>query len=205
MLAAAPAVLPRLEQALSELQAELIAVPPLRSELLERGHAVHFRCRRPDVAGLRLDLMTKPPRLPDLDATWQRQTVLALDGGPISVVALEDLVATKKTQRDKEAEVPLGKPLLALTIRNQLTRWSFPRGNRPARIGWAHRCAHFTHERRERRPRMQDGEHRIAGEPDAVEEWLPGTDAQLRRLHRGVDVPADDAGGRPHEIRRVLL
>ena len=102
MLATAPGVLPRLEQALSELQAELIAVPPLRSELLERGHAVHFRCRRADVAGLRLDLMTKPPRLPDLDAIWQRQTVLALEGGPISVVALEDLVATKKTQRDKD-------------------------------------------------------------------------------------------------------
>ena len=28
--------------------------------------------------------------------------MLTLDGGPVSVVALEDLVATKKTQRDKD-------------------------------------------------------------------------------------------------------
>ena len=102
MLATAPAVLPRLEQALRELQADLIAVPALRPELLERGHAVHFRCRRHDVAGLRLDLMTRPPRLPDLDAIWRRHSVIEFDDGPVSVVALEDLVATKKTQRDKD-------------------------------------------------------------------------------------------------------
>ncbi len=102
MLAAAPEALTRLEQALSALQADVIAVPPFRSAFLQRGHAVHFRCRRPDVAGLRLDLMTKPPRLPDLDAVWQRRVVVELDVGPVSVVALEDLVATKKTQRDKD-------------------------------------------------------------------------------------------------------
>lgn len=102
MLAAAPVALPRLEQALAALQADVIAVPPLRPELLDRGHAVHFRCGRPDVAGLRLDLMTRPPRLPDLDAVWRRQVVVDLDFGPVSVVALEDLVSTKKTQRDKD-------------------------------------------------------------------------------------------------------
>jgi hypothetical protein len=102
MLAAAPAVLPRLEEALAALEADLIAVPALRSELLERGHAVHFRCRRPDVAGLRLDLMTRPPRLPDVEAIWRRRVILELDLGPTSVIALEDLIPTKKTQRDKD-------------------------------------------------------------------------------------------------------
>ena len=54
------------------------------------------------LATLRLDLMTRPPRLPDIDAAWRRHTVIDLDFGPVSVVSLEDLVATKKTQRDKD-------------------------------------------------------------------------------------------------------
>jgi len=87
LLGAAPAALTRLEQALAALQADLIAVPPFQPELLERGHAIHFRSGRPDVAGLRLDLMTRPPRLPDLDADWQRRMLVDLDFGPVSVVA----------------------------------------------------------------------------------------------------------------------
>ena len=102
MLAAAPDVLPRLDKALAALQADLIAVPQLSAELLNRGHAVHFRCRRADVADLRLDFMTKPPRLPDPAAIWRRRVVFDFDFGPVSVVALEDLIATKKTQRDKD-------------------------------------------------------------------------------------------------------
>ena len=102
MLAANRMALPRLEQALAALQADIIAVPPLRLDLLQRGHAVHFRCARPDVAGLRLDLMTRPPRLPELDVVWGRHVVVDLDSGPVAVVALEDLVSTKKTQRDKD-------------------------------------------------------------------------------------------------------
>lgn len=102
MLAADPSALPSLERALAALEADLVAVPPLNADLLERGHAVHFRCRRLDVAGLRLDIMTRPPRLPEIDAVWCRRIVLALDLGPVAVVALEDLIATKKTQRDKD-------------------------------------------------------------------------------------------------------
>jgi hypothetical protein len=102
MLAATPASLPNLERALADLDATLIAVPPLRFDLLDRGHAVHFRCRRADVAGLRLDLMTRPPRLPDVAAVWHRRVEIDIEGGSVAVVALEDLVQTKKTQRDKD-------------------------------------------------------------------------------------------------------
>ncbi len=102
MIAAAPVSVERLGAALAALGADVIAVPSFQPELLERGHAVHFRCGRHDVAGLRLDLMTRPPRLADLDAVWERQVVFDLDIGPVSVVALEDLIATKKTQRDKD-------------------------------------------------------------------------------------------------------
>ena len=51
--------LPRLRAALADLEAEPIAVPPLDVKLLAKGHATHFRCRRADVAGLRIDLMAR--------------------------------------------------------------------------------------------------------------------------------------------------
>jgi hypothetical protein len=40
----------RIRSALASLDAEVIAVPPFEERHLLRGHAVHFRCRRPDVA-----------------------------------------------------------------------------------------------------------------------------------------------------------
>ena len=48
----------RLEQALHELGAQAIAVPPFEPTYLGRGHAVDLRCARTDVAGLRIDLMS---------------------------------------------------------------------------------------------------------------------------------------------------
>src|SRR3954451_18402668 len=45
-----PANLDRLEAALAELDAEIIAVPSLSLKNLADGLAVHFRCKRPEVA-----------------------------------------------------------------------------------------------------------------------------------------------------------
>src|ERR1700689_23914 len=50
--------LPKLVRALDALDTEVIAVPALEEWYLLRGHAVHLRCRREDVAGLRIDLMS---------------------------------------------------------------------------------------------------------------------------------------------------
>jgi hypothetical protein len=48
-----------LRSALRDLDAEPIAVPDFEAVHLEAGHAIHFRCRRPDVAGLRIDIMSR--------------------------------------------------------------------------------------------------------------------------------------------------
>ncbi|HEV7671634.1 MAG TPA: hypothetical protein VGS22_24195 [Thermoanaerobaculia bacterium] len=49
-----PANLDRLEEALAELQAVVIAVPvALSLEHLTEGLAVHFRCKHPEAEGLR--------------------------------------------------------------------------------------------------------------------------------------------------------
>ncbi len=53
-----PANLDHLGAALAELGAVVIAVPPMALKHLSEGLAVHFRCSHPEVAGLRIDVMT---------------------------------------------------------------------------------------------------------------------------------------------------
>jgi hypothetical protein len=54
--------LDRLRAALADLEAAPTALPALSAEVLNRGHAVHFRCRRTDVSGLRIDVMATTGR-----------------------------------------------------------------------------------------------------------------------------------------------
>ncbi len=80
----------------------MIAVPPLSLEHLERGHAVHFRCRHPEAVGMRVDVMAKMRGVDSFEQLWQRRTTLeAEDGTKYELLALPDLVKAKKTQRDK--------------------------------------------------------------------------------------------------------
>jgi hypothetical protein len=97
-----PANLDRLEAALKELDAELIAVPPLSLKSLTDGLAVHFRCRQPEVAGLRIDIMTNMRGVATFPDLWARRTTFAFEEETLDVMALPDLVAAKKTQRDKD-------------------------------------------------------------------------------------------------------
>lgn len=50
--------LARVQDAMNELQAEIIAVPPFDAACLAAGLAVHFRCGAAGVEGLLIDLMT---------------------------------------------------------------------------------------------------------------------------------------------------
>ncbi len=97
-----PANLGRLETALQELDAEVIAVPPLSLKNLADGLAVHFRCKQPEVAGLWIDIMTNMRGVAPFPELWDRRTTLAFEDETIDVMALPDLVAAKKTQRDKD-------------------------------------------------------------------------------------------------------
>jgi len=98
-----PANLDRLRAAMRGLRAERIAVPDLSQEHLQRGHAVHFRCRHPDVDGIRIDVMSVLRGVAPFEDLWRRRTTVTLDEGPAcEVLALPDLVRAKKTQRDKD-------------------------------------------------------------------------------------------------------
>jgi hypothetical protein len=102
-LHAAPANLERLNAAMRELQATVIAVPPLSLEHLQRGHAVHFRCQHPEAARLRVDVMSKMRGVADFAELWERRTTLQGEDGTIyELMSLPDLVMAKKTQRDKD-------------------------------------------------------------------------------------------------------
>ncbi len=93
----------RLHAALAELQAERIAVPRFDPAILERGHAVHFRCRATGVEGLRVDVMTRLRGLPDFATLWDRRTTLEdADGTTYEIMSVADLVQAKKTQREKD-------------------------------------------------------------------------------------------------------
>ena len=92
-----------LRTVLDQLQAETMYVPDLNREVLLRGHACHFRCGAPGVEGLRIDVMGKLRGLPNFDVLWRRRLEIVLpEVGAVPVMALEDLVRAKKTQRDKD-------------------------------------------------------------------------------------------------------
>lgn len=121
LILADTANLDRLRNALADLQAEAIAVPALGAECLQKGHAVHFRCHRPDVEGLRIDLMSRYREGPGFDDLWNRRTAIEIEGEAVDLLALEDLVQAKKTQRDKDW------PMIArLMERSYLTRDTAP-------------------------------------------------------------------------------
>ncbi|MCU0771390.1 MAG: hypothetical protein MUE94_06420 [Verrucomicrobia bacterium] len=93
----------RLDQALRELQAERIAVPPLSPDYLQRGHAVHFRCHHPEAAEMRVDVMSQLRGVDRFEHLWERRTsVTDTDGTRYELLSLPDLVKAKKTQRGKD-------------------------------------------------------------------------------------------------------
>lgn len=93
----------RLTKAMQALEAEVIAVPPFLLQHLEAGHAVHFRCRHPEAAGMRVDVMSRMRGITDFPTLWERRTTLEMDDGTLcELLSLPDLVQAKKTQRDKD-------------------------------------------------------------------------------------------------------
>lgn len=102
-VAVSPDNLRRLRSALQDLDAVPIFFPPLSAAALRRGHACHFRCRRKEVAGLRIDVMTRMRDAAPFAILWRRRNEVRIAGlGSVPVIALEDLVRIKKTQRDKD-------------------------------------------------------------------------------------------------------
>jgi len=103
VILAEPENLSRLSKGMDELDAVCIAVPPFSEDYLDRGHAIHFRCRRKDVAGIRIDVMSVLRVVDGFEDLWARRTTVTTESGDaFDLLALPDLVQAKKTQRDKD-------------------------------------------------------------------------------------------------------
>lgn len=95
--------LARLRQALTDLEAEVIAVPPFQLKYLRKGHAVHFRCQHFEALRMRVDVMSKMRGVDSFAKLWKRRTTIEMpDGTKCDLLSLPDLVQAKKTQRDKD-------------------------------------------------------------------------------------------------------
>ncbi len=100
---ASPDNLGRLREAMRALRAEVIAVPPFEAAYLARGHAVHFRCGDAETRGFRVDVMAMLRGVDPFPDLWARRTTWELpEGLQVETLSLPDLVASKKTQRDKD-------------------------------------------------------------------------------------------------------
>lgn len=84
--------LERLSAVVTELEAEVIAVPPFEKEYLDRGHRIHFACRRADVRRMRLDVMSKMRGVDAFPLLWQRRTTATFpESGAMEILGLPDL------------------------------------------------------------------------------------------------------------------
>ena len=91
-----------IRQALDDLQAECIAVPPFEKRYLDKGHAVHFRCNAPNVQRLRVDMLARMRGVDEFAELWERRTTIQFGDLEIDLMSLPDLVRAKRTQRDKD-------------------------------------------------------------------------------------------------------
>lgn len=92
----------RLILAMEAMEAQVIAVPHFDPALLEKGHAVHFRCHRVDVMGLRLHIMSRLRAGDAFSALWERRSTVLVEDCEIDILSIPDLVLAKKNQRDKD-------------------------------------------------------------------------------------------------------
>ena len=98
-----PKNLDRLQKALDELAAESVYFPGLGPEVLQRGHACHFRAAIPEAVGVRIDVMAVLHGCEPFPVLWARRHRLKVpDNGWVNVLSLPDRVQAKKTQRNKD-------------------------------------------------------------------------------------------------------
>lgn len=167
--------LERLRAALDELQARQVFFPPLSAEALLRGHACHFRCRAPGLLSVRLDVMAVFRNTAPFEDLWRRVTLRLPGAGRVNVMAIEDLVQAKKTQRDKDW------PMIRRLIEADVARAK--RRPHSKILFWLKECRtpELLIELARRHPRIAD---RIAAKRPAVRHALRADRAAIERALR---------------------
>jgi hypothetical protein len=185
--------LARLQGALDDLQAEVIAVPSFDAAYLHAGHAVHFRCKPPEAAGMRVDIMSRMRGVEPFPELWKRRTTLELeDGTHCDLLALPDLVLAKKTQRDKDW--PMIRRLVEAHYFNhrdspnpdQIRFWLQELRTASLLVDTAAKWPDFTKEELCRRPLLSLV---IAGDTVALEKALDAEEDREREQDRNYWLP----------------
>lgn len=78
VILAEPENLRRLQTALYELKAAVIAIPAFEESYLHRGLEIHFRCQALGVEGLRIDVMTVMRGVDPFPELWERRTTITI-------------------------------------------------------------------------------------------------------------------------------
>jgi len=183
----------RLQAAMNELKAEVVAVPPFDPRFLERGHAIHFRCGHPDTKGFRVDVMVKLRGVDPFPKLWARRTTWEIGhGNQVNSLSLPDLVASKKTQRDKDwpmirrlVEASYVQSLQSPTS-EQILFWLEELRTPELLADCVERFPTESRNVGDFRPAVQAA---IAGKPDEVVEALDTEEAVERNLDRAYWAP----------------
>lgn len=91
----------RLRRALKELKTTLRFLPPLRLSYLKKGHGIHFRFKYEDREFL-IDILGKAPRVSSFTIALKEAERIDWRGLPVPVLDIRRLVATKKTDRERD-------------------------------------------------------------------------------------------------------
>src|SRR5437867_4003182 len=98
--------LARFFRALREIGAKYYKLtPPLTLPYLQRGHGFHFIISAGSDEEFYLDVMGRPPRVPEFPVAKARSVEMETDWGPIPTLNVPDLVELKKTQRIEDYPV----------------------------------------------------------------------------------------------------
>lgn len=91
----------RLQKALKALKTTLRFLPPLEPSYLKKGHGVHFRFKYQG-RDFYIDILGKPPRVSGFAPAWKDAERIEWHGLNVPVLDIPRLVATKKTNRERD-------------------------------------------------------------------------------------------------------
>jgi hypothetical protein len=88
-------------RAMAELKASVYKLtPPITQAYIRKGHGFHFRAE----SDWYIDVMGKPPRVGDFRRALRKARKISTEWGMLTVVAQEDLVLLKRTNRPGDYE-----------------------------------------------------------------------------------------------------
>lgn len=208
---ATPETLPALRGALDALNASVIDVPSFELRYLERWHAVHFSIPDESASPLRVDVMSRLRGVDAFPLLWERRTTVALSTGHgdaevlVEVMALVDLVAARKTQRDKDwpmlrrlVDASFAAALVLRKIKLQLRERARSRSHR---ISFLSQLRTLSVVRNVRVSGAADAAERSSLAPGAIEVLLGQPTLEGRLHHRPFGI--DD--GEPRGVAAAIL